>query len=613
MAKGYMGKVLRVDLTTKEVSTQEFSEEVRRKYIGGTGLGTKILYEETTADTDPLGPDNPLIFMTGPLTGTAALNSGRHEVITRSPLTGIFGQANSGGSWGVFLKRAGYDGIIFKGRSKEPVYLWINEGKVDFRDAAHLWGKDTFETDMLVKNETNPKAVIASIGQAGERLVRIAGIMNNGTDARAAGRCGVSAVMGSKNLKAIAVFGTMKPDVEDLEGLRASVQELAPDCKSNMAFFNEFGTAGVLAPGEAEGDVPIRNWKLGSWPEGAKKIDGAVMKSRIVTSNYNCYGCVMGCGKTVQVKSGPFATVETGGPEYETLGLFGASCLIDNLEAIAKANELCNRYGLDTISTAGVIAFAMELYEHQLITKEQTGGIALTWGNAQAMVDMVTKIGLREDIGWLLGEGSKRASEEIGGMALEFAVHCKGLELSAHDPRCKFSSALQYAVGETGGHHLSSFSYPFESGSSMGDLGYPETVERFESEGKAEFTAKFQFFMSMFDSLCGCKFAALAFGDKPVTVYTEWLNLITGWSFTKEDFLQAGERIITLKRMFNNRCGITRKDDILPPRMRSWRKPDGDAKGQIPNLPLMLSEYYAYVGWDETGIPLPSTLEKLCI
>lgn len=607
MVGGYMGKILRVDLTERKVWTEDLDMNVARKFLGGSGLAAKYLFEETSADTDPLGPDNLLIFMTGPFTGTIVPNSGRHAVVARSPLTGIWGEGDVGGTWGVGLKKAGYDGIIVKGKASTPVYLWVHEDGVEIRDAGHLWGKDVFEVDELIKSETNPKAVISAIGQAGENLVKLANVISDGLDARAAGRGGLGAVMGSKNLKAIAVYGTKRPSVADEEGLRALTKEMAASMRERTQGMARFGTAGGLQAMEELGDLPIRNWYQGSWPEGAAKIGGQKMAETILTKNYHCGACVIGCGRVVKLSHGDYAGVEQAGPEYETLGTLGALCLIDDLEAIALGNEYCNRYGLDTISTGSAIAFAMECWEHGLITAKDTDGLSLEWGNAEAMLELIHRIAKRQGIGAVLAEGTRKAAQTIGGLAEEYAIHVKGLEFPAHDPRAYNSVALGYATSNRGACHLQGFTHMFEKSVTMPEMGYPEIQDRFGTEGKGRLVAKCQDLMCLLDSIKMCKFS-LGGGAK-VTQMVQWLNYVTGWDVTVEEFLTTGERLYNLKRLFNVRCGVSRKDDTLPPRILTHKRGSGGAADNLPPFNAMLAEYYAERGWSEEGIP---TKEKLC-
>ncbi|BCV24173.1 aldehyde ferredoxin oxidoreductase [Gelria sp. Kuro-4] len=609
MVGGYTGKILRVNLTEGKTWTEDLDLGAARRFVGGSGLAAKYLFEETGAGTDPLGPDNLLIFMTGPFTGTIVPNSGRHAVVARSPLTGIWGEGDVGGTWGVMLKRAGYDGILIKGRADDPVYLWVNENGVEIRSARHLWGKDTFETAELLKAETHSKAVISSIGPAGENLVKLAVVMSDGRDARAAGRGGLGAVMGSKNLKALAVYGTKRLPVADAESLKGLTKEMARTIAERTQGMARFGTAGGLQAMEELGDLPIRNWYQGSWPEGAAKIGGQRMAESILTRNYHCGACVIGCGRVVKLGRGEYAGVEQGGPEYETLASLGALCLVDDLEAVALANEYCNRYGLDTISTGSAVAFAMECWEHGLITAKDTDGLKLEWGSAEAMLTLVQAIARRERLGRLLADGVRAAAQALGPRAEEYAIHVKGLEFPAHDPRAYNSVAVGYATSNRGACHLQGFTHMFEKSVTMPELGYDEIQDRFGVEGKGELTAKCQDLMCLMDALKMCKFSLS--GGVKVTHMIKWLNYVTGWDVSLQEFLKTGERIFNLKRLYNVRCGSSCKDDTLPPRILTHKRGSGGAADNLPPLGKMLSEYYAYRGWSEEGIPTREKLREL--
>lgn len=604
--KSYMGRLLRVDLTSKTSKDEVLEEKVARKFIGGSGIGAKILCEETNEKTDPLGPENVLIFMTGPLAGTTTPTSGRHHIVAKSPLTGIWGESDIGGHWGIGLKRAGYDGIIINGKANSPVYLWINDNKVEIRDASELWGKDTFEVDRIIRNETHEKAQVASIGLAGEKLVKLACILTDGIEARAGGRCGMGAVMGSKNLKAIAVFGNNKVDLAFPDKFKQKTRELAKKISEKTKGMHDYGTAGGMVATEFVGDLPIRNWAQGKWEEGAKNISGQKMAETILTKNYYCGSCVIGCGRTVKLNKGDYAGVEQAGPEYETLACLGSLCMIDDMEAISIGNELCNRYGIDTISTGSVIAFAMELYEHGLIKAEQNDGKEINWGDSEIMIEMIHKIAQRKGIGELLGKGVKEAAQEIGGLAHEFAIHSKGLEFPAHDPRAYNSIAVGYATSNRGACHLQAFSHAFEKGVTMQELDYSVSLDRFVVEGKGILTAKAQNLMCLFDSLKMCKFSV--YGGMSLTHMVDFLNYATGWDMDVEELYKAGERIFNIKRLYNVRCGISRKDDTLPQRILSHRRKEGGAADNLPHLGKMLNEYYEFRGWTQEGIP---TVEKL--
>jgi len=530
--------------------------------------------------------------------------------VTKSPLTGSFGEANSGGSFGPAIKRSGYDGFVFSGRAKKPVYLFVENGTAALRDASHLWGKDTYEVDSILKAELGETTTTCAIGQGGENLVKFAAIMNDGVDGRCAARCGVGAVMGSKNLKAIALKGSLKPAVADDPGLKESVKHWAPIMRKNTEEMGLYGTSGGVEGAEALGEIPIRNWAAGTF-EGAEKISGRTMAKTILKKRFFCSQCVIGCGRTIHVTEGPYKGVEGGGPEYETVGMLGSNCLVENLEAVAKANELCNRWGIDTISTGSAIAFAMEAYERGLISRQQAGGLAITWGDPDVLVEMVRKIAFREDVGHLLGEGITSAAAALGGLAAEFAVHVRGLDFPAHDPRNVYSTGLQFATSARGACHLSSFTHDFEINCTMPELGYTEIPDRFGQEGKGEFVAKFQDLACQFDSLTGCKFTVYGLTDQTIKTIVQWLNMVTGWDVTVEEFLRTGSRIFTLKRMYNVRLGQSRKDDTLPPRILTHMRGAREAANTLPPLGRMLSEFYAYRGWDEFGIPKKDTLEKL--
>lgn len=608
--KGYAGKILRVDLSKGRIEEQALDENLAKKFIGGSGLGAKILYDETGPETDPLGPENRLIFMTGPFAATPVITSGRHAVVTKSPLTGIFAEADSGGTWGPFLKRAGFDGVVISGKSAKPVYLWIADGKAEIRDASHLWGKDTYDLDPIIRKETRDEAVVASIGPAGEKGVRYASIMNDGNDGRAAGRGGAGAVMGSKNLKAIAVHGRQQVEIADPEALRASLKEISPMVAKNAEGMRKNGTAGGLATFEALGTLPLQNWKYqGRWEQSAAKIAGPAMTEKILTGSYYCEKCVIGCGRRVKIDKGPYAGVEGAGPEYETMAFLGSLCLVDDLEAVAKANELCNRYGMDTISCGSSIAFAMEAYEKGLITKKETGELELLWGRGDVMVKMVEKIGKREGLGHLLGEGVRGAAEKIGKNAVEFSMHVKGMEIPGHDPRCYNACAVSYATSNRGACHLAGFTQTYERVLSLPEIGLEKPMPRLEVEGKGELAAKTQNVMGLYDALKICKFTQ--FGGLRLTPIAAWYTMVTGVPMDVAEFLKIGERIFNMKRLYNVRCGISRKDDTLPARMLTLKHMGEGLTPSLPPLGQMLSDYYQTRGWSEEGIPLPEKLREL--
>lgn len=608
MYGGYTGKILRIDLSNKRIDIQQLDENIIKNYIGGSGIGAKFLYEETTKLIDPLSSESPIIFMTGPLTGSGVPGTGRHEIIFKSPLTNIFARSGVGGTWGVKLKKAGFDGIIISRKSNKPVYLWINDGKVEFREASYLWGKDTYDADEILKEETEKNASTAVIGPAGEKKVKISCISHDGKYARVAARCGGGALMGSKNLKAIVVCGTQSIYINQPEKLKDYKKEMLPHIKEFSQGMSEFGTAGGILNYEKLGNFPHKNWALSDWEEGAKKICGQEMANTIVKGRYSCQHCPIGCGRLVKIAESSFGPVDGRGPEYESIAALGSNCLVDDLEAIAKANELCNRYGLDTMSTGGVIGFAMEAYEKGLINKKDTGGIELKWGDSKALIKMVEKIAKKEDIGKLLGEGVKKAALEIGQNSIEFAIHVKGLEPSFHDPRCFFSQALSYATTNRGGCHNGSQSHACEMLGFQSDIGIDKPQDRHQITGKAEFTIKLQNLMCMFDALVMCKFLHST-GSVMVRSMINFLNYVTGFNMSVVEFMKTGERIFNLQRLYNVRCGVSRKDDTLPPRFLTLKR----NRDKLPPLGELLSDYYDYRGWTEEGIPSQTKLKKLNI
>jgi aldehyde:ferredoxin oxidoreductase len=606
---GYAGRILHVDLSKRNQRVEALSEGEARAYVGGSGLAAKRLWEMTDEETDPLGTENVLIFMTGPLTGTKVPLSGRHEVVAKSPLTGIYGECDVGGRWGTELKRAGFDGVVITGKSAKHTYLWVNESGVEFRDAEHLWGLDTYEASAILRKETDQKAIEACIGQAGERLARIAAIMHDGRDGRAAGRCGLGAVMGSKNLKAIVAKGNKEVPVIDEKRLSEMTKKLAPEILKNTKRLAAYGTSQVVTTLEELGDLPVRNWKQGRWQEGAEKLSGVTMANTILKARYFCGACIVGCGRTVAIDHGEYAGVEGAGPEYESMALLGANTLVDDLEAVAKAHELCNRYGLDVISTGAVIGFALEAVELGILKGDRNEEIDLTWGNGKQIVEMVEKIGRREGMGYLLGEGVMRVTAKLGGGSEAFALHVKGLEPPGHDARAYNSLAVGYATGNRGACHLQGMSYAFERSATMPEIGINEIQDRFGVVKKGELVAKTQDLMSLLDSIKLCKF--ILYGGAKLTHILEWFNAVTGWGIGQAEFLRAGERIYNLKRMYDVRCGITRKDDIVPARMLREKRREGGSAENLPPFSDMLDEYYAYRGWDQNGVPTKGKLDEL--
>jgi len=612
MGYGYQGKLLRVDLTARTVMVEPLNMEWAGKYIGGTGLATRYLYDQISSTTRPEDPENPLIFMTGPLGGTQSITSGRHHVVALSPLTGLYGESDCGGFWGEQLKQAGYDGVIFTGQASAPVYLWIRDEAVEIRTAAHLWGMDTYDLQDPIKQETDARAVVACIGTAAERGALIANIMHDGSHARAAGRCGLGAVMARKRLKAVVVKGTGRVAVADPDGLKGLVKHHAPLAAERLKDMRTYGTARMIQASEQTGSMPIQNFKYPHrWERGAARISGpAMVEKGIIIKPFFCGGCVIGCGKTIQVKEGPYRTSVGGGPEYETLNLFGANCLVDNLEAICLANELCNRYGIDTVETGSLIAFAMEAFEEGLITTVDTGGARLNWGDADAMLEFVRMIGERRGLGELLSQGYNHTLEMLGPEALDLAIQVKGLAIPAHDPRAYNGLACSYATSNRGAHHTSGQTHLYEHRLKVPEIGH-EPPGRFVVDGKGALAALTQNIMNVLDSVKSCKFAQN--GGWTIGPIAQAFHFVTGVSDSVEDLIRKGERSFNLKRWINVQRGVTRKDDTLPKRMLTLAK---TAEGYTPNLPpleTMLDEYYRTRGWSNDGLPLPETIERLQI
>lgn len=600
--------MLRVDLSTGGIEEETLREDCLRKWIGGSSLGAKIIYDELDPSVGALDPDNVLVFMNGPLTGTMCPSCGRYCVCTRSPLTGIWAEAHSAGYWGPELKFAGFDGIVFKGRAPKPTFLWIRDGICELRDASRIWGRDTYDTEDALRQELqDPKIKVASIGQAGEKLSRISAIMND--KGRAAGRCGVGAVMGSKNLKAVAVRGTKMSvyPVAKEAMLKDYLRKLYVTIRSHptVQIYASYGTDGIMSMMHEYGDVPIKNFTKGEWAEGVKSLCGEAMSKTILEKQYACYRCIIACGREIKIDGGKYGSLRGAGPEYETASAFGMMLMNSDLHAVSKANDLCNRYGLDTISTGNAIAFAMECFDRGLVTREEVGA-DLRWGNADAMLDLVRMMGERRGFGALLGEGVKRAAERIGRGAEDFAMHVKGLEMPMHDPRAFKGMGLQYATSHRGACHLRGMFYHIEQGERVPDLGIHKRYERFTVDDKAAPVIAMQNWHDVLDSLIMCKFAIV-----PPASVVAMLSMATGWDIKLPEVVQAGERAYNLKRLINIRYGMTRRDDTLPKRILTEPLQDGGSRGMVVELDRMLPDYYRIRGWDAEGVPSPEKLKEL--
>jgi len=611
MPDGYMGRFLRVDLTQRKMRDEKLGKGLARDYVGGAGIGIRLLFDEVKPGTDPLNPENELIIFTGPYQGTMALTSGRFHVTTKSPLTGLVGDANSGGSFGARLKFAGYDGIVIRGRASKPLYLSINDGSAELLDAAHLWGKNTEDVERILKEDLgDDKITVCSIGLAGENLVRFSCIMND-LD-RTAARAGNGAVMGSKNLKAIVVRGTQRVDVADPDRLREVVMDLRErirNCKS-VEIDRNYGTVAAIAPCNDLGNLPTKNWLRNEFKEGYEGISGESVRSKLLVRAKACFNCPIGCGRYVKIprKDGE---VYSGGPEYESTAALGSLCMNSNVESVAYANLLCNLYGMDTISVGNAVAFAMECYEKGLITRTQANGLNLDWGNAEAEERLIEMIAKREGfLGRILGEGVRKAADMIGKGADEYVVHVKGLEMPMHEPRGAPGLALGYATSTRGACHLRTLIHCYEIWGQSFGLDLPKSVDRYAVEGKVKPLVMLQNLISLMNSLVYCIFAT----EYDFT-YNDWVNMLnatTGWGVTYEETMRIGERIWNLQKLFNIREGITRKDDTLPSRIirQAVSFPDGN-KRAVTYLEPMLDEYYRQRGWDEQGRPTSRKLGEL--
>ncbi|KOA19408.1 putative oxidoreductase YdhV [Clostridium homopropionicum DSM 5847] len=595
---GYNGKILRVNLTDKTYKVEPLDENKAKKFIGARGLGVKTLLEEIDPKVDALSPENKLMIVTGPLTGAPMPTGGRYMVVTKAPLTGTIGISNSGGKWGAEFKNTGFDMIILEGKSETPVYLNIVDDKIEFRDAKHVWGKLALETTEILTKETDPKAKVMCIGPAGERLSLMAAIMND-VD-RAAGRGGVGAVMGSKNLKAIVVKGSGKVNLFDEEKAKKISAEKIKTLRNDPVAgggLPTYGTAILVNIINENGIHPVRNFQK-AYTDEADKISGETLTKDCLVRKNPCYRCPIACGRWVKLDDG----TECGGPEYETLWSFGSDCDVYDINAVNVANMLCNEYGLDTISAGATIAAAMELYEKGYIKDEDIAadGLSLNWGDAEAVVGWTRKMGLREGFGDKLADGSYRLCESYGVPELSMSV--KKQELPAYDPRGVQGHGITYAVNNRGGCHIKGYMINPEI------LGYPEKLDRLSLDGKAAYARVFHDLTAVIDSLGLCIFTTFGLG---VQDYVDMYNSVVGDVFDGDSLMLAGDRIWTLEKIFNLKAGIDSSQDTLPKRLLQDPIPEGPTKGYVHKLSELLPQYYEVRGWSKEGIPTEETLKKL--
>jgi aldehyde:ferredoxin oxidoreductase len=605
MPNGYTGKLLWVDLTSGKIATTALDEATAKAFLGGSGLGAKVIGDRLKTIRGPLDPSNVLCFMPGLLCGTAVPGANRTMVCALSPATNAWGEARAGGAWAPTLKYAGYDGAIFTGKANQPAYVWIENDRVEIRSAGRLWGTGFFETDERLLAETHRDAVVAAIGQAGEKLSAMACVMFEGRYARSAGRTGMGAVMGSKNLKAVVVRGTGGVAVADGMGLMKRAAAYGDKEKPRFKRNFELGTAGGVVATEAFGDMPIRNFLGGRWADKAERVSGQAMFKKYGRHERSCLSCPSNCTLVVAVPG----TAAGHAPEYETIGAFGSMCECDRIEVIALCNELCNDYGLDTISAGNTIAFVMEAFEKGVLSDKDLDGLRPTWGNADAMVALLHKMGKREGIGNVLADGTKPAAARLGKDLSDMLVEVKGVEVPMHDPRAFWSNALNYAVSNRGACHMEGVTFTVESGLPFPDLGYTAPMDPYIPDGKADLNVKMHDLMALYDGLGICKFyIVVSYGP---TALAEWLNYCTGWKVTADELMRIGERIFTAKRLVNVRRGLTTQDDYLPKRLLSVPQRDDIGPIAPAGMKRMLAEYYRLRGWNTKGAPTKTRLKAL--
>ena len=613
MINGFAGKILRVDLSTSSSTVEEPKEDFYRRYLGGTGFVSYFLLKELKAGIDPLGPENKLIFAGGPLTGVPVSGMGRNSIGAKSPLTGGQGNSEVGGFWGAELKFAGFDAIVVEGKAPVPVYIWIEDGKVEIKDAGYLWGKTTKDVQDWLKQQHGTGTRVCQIGPAGENQVRIACVVNDIN--HAAGRCGLGAVMGSKNLRAIAVRGHQKVPLANQAAATPLMRRLFNDIKNNRGAqgMHNMGTAGGVMGFNMTSSLPTRNFQFGQF-EGAEKISGAAINQTILKGRGGCYACTVRCKPEVRVGEPYNVIPEYGGPEYETVGSLGSMCGVDNLPAIAKGNALCSAYGLDTISTGDSIAFAMECFEKGIITEADTGGIKLNFGNAEAMLQMIEMIAHRQGFGNVLADGVARASQKIGKGSEQFAMHVNGQEIPMHEPRLKMGIGIGYAISHTGAdhcHNIHDTVYSMRIGSGMKAMGVFDPVPVTDlGPAKIRILVYGSLWQHVLDSLVFCNFVPLPSDD-----IVELMRVATGWNTNLFELMKNAERYVTMARLFNLREGKGKRFDVLPKRFFTPFT-SGPLKGVAPTEAKVneaVELYYGMLGWDKDGVPTAAKLGELGI
>ena len=586
---GYYGRYLMVNLSDKSWEIKEMPDQLISEYLGGRGIGTKLLFDLQEGKVDPLSPKNHLIIFTGPINGTNTPGSSRINFITKSPLSNTVNTASMGGSFPNAFKGTGFDGLVVSGKAEDKVWIHITPEGVSFNSAEDLWGLKTSETETVVKEKVGDKCRVACIGPAGEKQVLYAAIVS---ETRTASRGGVGTVMGSKNLKAIAVSGNIKTPIADKQAMEDVIKKIRDDQKENPSLvgMQMNGTAGLISVVNAMGGLPTRNFQTGIF-EAAEEISGSAITEKNRVKGLACASCPVGCSLISEVKSGRFAGTLSEGPEYESTVMLGSNLMISDLDTIIAANFLCDEYGMDTISAGNVIGFAMECYEKGLLTDADTGGLPLTWGNCELVLSLIEMIGKKEGFGERLAQGVARLSKEIPGSDA-FAMHVKGLELAAYDPRAVWGQGLSYAIAPRGGEHG-------RGGYMIVEFFMPD-VDLYTHEGKAQRAVEMSENAAIYEISCLCTFNFV-----PVELVPQLLTAVVGKQYTEESLREAAKRVITLERKFNVREGFSRKDDTLPPRLLNEPMPEGMAEGKkVEGLDIMLDEYYEIRGWDKEGNPI---------
>jgi aldehyde:ferredoxin oxidoreductase len=606
---GYVGRVLFVNLSEGKARTEELSEDVAKGFIGGYGIGSRIIYRRMRPSVDPLGPENMLGFGTGPLTLAGTVSTCRYTVMGKSPLTGYWGDANSGGNFAIALKASGYDLVFFEGRAEHPVYLLITNGKAEIRDARHIWGKDVAETESIILGENPGRDYrVAAIGVAGENRVRLAAVMND--RGRAAARSGLGAVMGSKNLKAVGCAGFQRPGIFDKEKVKSLVSSITGEMQTNpgpmMGVLFHGGTASAMMPHFIDHDVPIKNWagnNVEDFPREKWEKVGWESLERYSVDRYACVDCQIACGGWMEVKEGKFAVRRAHKPEYESLAAFGPNLLNDNTESLIFANELCNSYGMDTIGVGGTIALAVDCYENGIVGDRDTDGLELKWGNADAIVKLVHKIARREGIGDILAEGAKIAAEKFGKGAEQLAIHVGGQVIPMHDPRRAAGWGSTYVSEASPATHTRGGTQFPETGMAnpeiYGPLGVPLQLDKYNPEGKG----KYQAIMSGWQHLMNCSGVCIFAADGLNFRWIELMTAITGWDLNVENLKKTGQRIGTMLHLFNLREGFKLSDFTIPERARGNPPLSaGPTKGVTLEFEGLKHQYFEAMGFDfESG------------